>query len=81
MQLSLGLGLVLTFFVIPYLQPEKVKLELRLGQSKPLYNAFKAIQESSDWPKLNEARKRIVESEYLISQFSLILDYASSVSI
>ncbi|KNA22098.1 hypothetical protein SOVF_037200, partial [Spinacia oleracea] len=48
---------------IEEVQPEKVKLELRLGQSKPLYNAFKAIQESSDWPKLNEARKRIVENQ------------------
>lgn len=35
--------------------------ELRLGQSKPLYNAFKAIRESSDWEGLSDARKRIVE--------------------
>lgn len=47
------------------LQPEKVKFQLRLGQSKPLYNAFKAIQESPDWPTLSDARKRIVECEYL----------------
>lgn len=47
------------------MQPEKVKFELRLGQSKPLYNAFKAIQESPEWPKLSEARKRIVDSEFL----------------
>ncbi|KAI3961843.1 hypothetical protein MKW98_022048, partial [Papaver atlanticum] len=33
-------------------QPEKVKFLLRLGQSKPIYNAFKAIQESSDWKRL-----------------------------
>ncbi|GMH06492.1 hypothetical protein Nepgr_008332 [Nepenthes gracilis] len=43
------------------MQPEKVKFELRLGQSKPIYNAFRAIQESSDWQQLSEARKRIVE--------------------
>ncbi|GKU95000.1 hypothetical protein SLEP1_g8419 [Rubroshorea leprosula] len=43
-------------------QPEKVKFQLRLGQSKPIYNAFKAIKESPDWPTLSEARKRIVES-------------------
>ncbi|GAB4848831.1 hypothetical protein Ancab_003625 [Ancistrocladus abbreviatus] len=43
--------------------PEKVKFELRLGQSKPIYNAFKAIQESSDWQQLSEAHKRIVESQ------------------
>ena len=47
------------------LQPEKVKFQLRLGQSKPIYNAFKAIQESPDWLSLSEARKRIVESTYL----------------
>ncbi|GLT46882.1 hypothetical protein SLA2020_206110 [Shorea laevis] len=43
-------------------QPEKVKFQLRLGQSKPIYNAFKAIKESPDWPTLSEAQKRIVES-------------------
>lgn len=48
---------------IEEVQPEKVKFELRLGQSKPLYNAFKAIQESSDWPKPSEPRKRIVENQ------------------
>ncbi|KAK7309602.1 hypothetical protein RJT34_06464 [Clitoria ternatea] len=44
-------------------QPEKVKFYLRLGQSKPIYNAFKAIQESPDWQTLSDARKRIVESQ------------------
>ncbi|KAK7818557.1 organellar oligopeptidase a [Quercus suber] len=43
--------------------PEKVKFLLRLGQSKPLYNAFKAIQECPDWNTLSDARKRIVESQ------------------
>ncbi|CAB89389.1 oligopeptidase A-like protein [Arabidopsis thaliana] len=37
------------------LQPEKVKFQLRLGQSKPIYNAFKAIRESPDWNSLSEA--------------------------
>ncbi|GAB2232017.1 hypothetical protein Drorol1_Dr00011037 [Drosera rotundifolia] len=46
---------------IEEMQPEKVKFDLRLGQSKPLYNAFKAIKESNDWNDLSEARKRIVE--------------------
>lgn len=46
------------------LQPDKVKFFLRLGQSKPLYNAFKAIQESPDWNSLSEACQRIVECEY-----------------
>ncbi|XP_057961566.1 probable cytosolic oligopeptidase A isoform X2 [Malania oleifera] len=44
-------------------QPEKVEFDLRLGQSKPIYNAFKAIRESSDWQTLSDARKRIVESQ------------------
>ncbi|XP_006648170.2 probable cytosolic oligopeptidase A [Oryza brachyantha] len=44
-------------------QPDKVKFQLRLGQSKPIYEAFKAIRNSSDWETLSEARKRIVESQ------------------
>ncbi|XP_022740421.1 probable cytosolic oligopeptidase A [Durio zibethinus] len=48
---------------IEEVQPEKVKFELRLGQSKPIYNAFKAIRESPDWLSLSEARKRIVETQ------------------
>ncbi|TXG60039.1 hypothetical protein EZV62_014612 [Acer yangbiense] len=48
---------------IEEVQPEKVKFLLRLGQSKPLYNAFKAIQESPDWNSLSEACRRIVESQ------------------
>ncbi|VVB18145.1 unnamed protein product [Arabis nemorensis] len=44
-------------------QPEKVKFQLRLGQSKPIYNAFKAIRESPDWLSLSEARQRLVEAQ------------------
>ena len=47
------------------MQPEKVKFQLRLGQSKPIYNAFKAIQESPDWQHLSGARRRIVEGDLL----------------
>ncbi|KAL1823926.1 hypothetical protein ACET3Z_010704 [Daucus carota] len=47
---------------IEQIQPEKVRFDLKLGQSKPIYNAFKAIKESSDWDTLSDARKRIVES-------------------
>lgn len=46
------------------LQPDKVKFMLRLGQSKPIYNAFKAIRDSPDFQSLSDARKRIVECEY-----------------
>ncbi|XP_039036513.1 probable cytosolic oligopeptidase A [Hibiscus syriacus] len=48
---------------IEEVQPEKVKFQLRLGQSKPIYNAFKAIKESPDWQSLSEARKRIVDAQ------------------
>ncbi|KAJ6327919.1 hypothetical protein OIU77_009739 [Salix suchowensis] len=46
---------------IEEVQPEKVKFQLRLGQSKPIYNAFKAIQDSPQWSSLSDAQKRIVE--------------------
>lgn len=49
-----------------FLQPDKVEFELKLGQSKPLYNAFKDIKESSNWDALSEAQKRIVECEYVV---------------
>lgn len=48
---------------IDEVQPDKVKFELRLGQSKPIYNAFKAIQDSSSWLSLSDAHKRIVEAQ------------------
>ncbi|ONK68972.1 uncharacterized protein A4U43_C05F17950 [Asparagus officinalis] len=48
---------------IEEVQPEKVKFQLRLGQSKPIYEAFKAIQDSPSWSNLTEARKRIVEAQ------------------
>ncbi|XP_059624095.1 probable cytosolic oligopeptidase A [Cornus florida] len=47
---------------IEEVQPERVEFELKLGQSKPIYNAVKAIRGSSDWEALSGARKRIVES-------------------
>ena len=47
------------------LQPEKVEFDLKLGQSKPIYNAFKAIRESPDWAGLSDAQKRIVECKYV----------------
>lgn len=38
-----------------YLQAERVKFEVRMGQSKPIYKAFKAIKESPDWNILSDA--------------------------
>ncbi|XP_039157312.1 organellar oligopeptidase A, chloroplastic/mitochondrial-like [Eucalyptus grandis] len=48
---------------IEEVQAEKVKFQLRLGQSKPIYNAFEALQESPDWNLLSDAQKRIVENQ------------------
>ncbi|KAL5072767.1 hypothetical protein RYX36_011751 [Vicia faba] len=44
-------------------QEEKVKFQVRLGQSKPIYNAFKAIKDSPDWKILSDARRRVVENQ------------------
>lgn len=59
---------------IEEVQPEKVEFDLKLSQSKPIYNAFKAIKESPEFEALSEARKRIVESsikEAVLSGISL----------
>ncbi|XP_078430635.1 putative cytosolic oligopeptidase A [Wolffia australiana] len=48
---------------IEEVQPEKVKFQLRLGQSKPIYNAFKAIKDSPAWSTLGDAKRRIVETQ------------------
>ncbi|XP_051209535.1 probable cytosolic oligopeptidase A [Lolium perenne] len=44
-------------------QPDKVKFYLRLGQSKPIYQAFNAIRNSSEWDSLSDARKRVVQGQ------------------
>lgn len=44
-------------------QPEKVKVMLRLSQSKPIYEAFKAIKDGDLWNSLSVAQKRIVDGE------------------
>lgn len=51
---------------LEFKQPEKVKFYLRLGQSKPIYEAFNAIRNSSDWDSLSDARKRVVEGNHLL---------------
>ncbi|CAH2073225.1 unnamed protein product [Thlaspi arvense] len=55
---------------IEEVQPEKVKFQLRLGQSKPIYSAFKSIRESPDWKTLSEARQRLICAYYGIRVFS-----------
>jgi oligopeptidase A len=43
-------------------QTDVVKFYNRLGQSQPIYQAFKALREGAAWSTLEPAQKRIVES-------------------
>lgn len=41
--------------------PNVVQFSLRLGQSKPIYEGYKAIRDGPEWEKLNEAQMRVIE--------------------
>jgi len=43
-------------------QPKVVQLGLKMSQSRPIYDALVALQESRDWSKLELAQQRIVEA-------------------
>ncbi len=43
-------------------QPQVVQFYNKLNQSKPLYEAFKALRDSKEWDSLEDAQKRIVEA-------------------
>ncbi|BAY89409.1 MULTISPECIES: M3 family metallopeptidase [unclassified Tolypothrix] len=43
-------------------QPDVVQFITKLGQSQPLYNAFKALHASDAWKGLESAQQRIVEA-------------------
>ncbi|QIR35532.1 M3 family metallopeptidase [Tolypothrix sp. PCC 7910] len=43
-------------------QPDVVQFITKLGQSRPLYNAFKALRASDAWNSLESAQQRIVEA-------------------
>ncbi|MBW4614014.1 MAG: M3 family metallopeptidase [Desmonostoc vinosum HA7617-LM4] len=43
-------------------QPQVVQLLNKLGQSQPIYNAFKALRASKTWETLESAQQRIVEA-------------------
>ena len=43
-------------------QPEVVRFSMRLGQSRPLYDAAVALRDSDAWRAFEPAQKRIVES-------------------
>jgi len=43
-------------------QPQVVQFVNKLGQSQPIYNAFKALRGSDSWKTLDYAQQRIVEA-------------------
>lgn len=43
-------------------QPQVVQFGSKLSQSKPLYQAFKALRASENWDSLDSAQQRIVEA-------------------
>jgi len=51
-------------------QPLLVQFVNRLGQSKPIYEAFKAIRAGADWDNLDPAQQRIVESSIREAELS-----------
>lgn len=54
----------LFLILIPFpVQPERVAFSLRVGQSKPIYEAYRALRDGPDWGSLSEAQQRIVEAE------------------
>ena len=44
------------------MQPKVVEFGNKLSQSKPIYQAFKALRNSDNWDSLDNAQKRIVEA-------------------
>lgn len=43
--------------------PKVVNFSLRMSQSKPIYEGLKKLQESDEFSKLNDARRRIIEKK------------------
>ncbi|MGF1570371.1 MAG: M3 family metallopeptidase [Nodosilinea sp.] len=52
------------------IQPALVQFVSQLGQSKPLYEAFKQMRQSADWERLDPAQQRIVESSIREAELS-----------
>ena len=44
------------------LQPDVVRLSLRIAQSRPLYDALLALRDGPQWASLPEGRRRVVET-------------------
>jgi oligopeptidase A len=43
-------------------QPQVVQFVNKLGQSQPIYNAFKELRNSETWATLESAQQRIIEA-------------------
>jgi oligopeptidase A len=52
------------------MEPLVVQFASKLGQSKPLYQAFKAIKEGALWATLDEGQQRLVEAALKEAQLS-----------
>ncbi len=44
------------------IQPQVIQFSNKISQSKPIYQAFKALENSQDWNTLEPAQQRIVEA-------------------
>ena len=44
-------------------QPDRVAFSLRLAQSRPLYEGFKALKDGPAWAALSPAQRRVVDNE------------------
>jgi oligopeptidase A len=51
-------------------QPLLVQFVSRLGQSRPIYDAFKQIRASDQWDSLDPAQQRIVDSSIREAELS-----------
>ncbi len=51
-------------------QPQVVQFGSKLSQSKPLYEAFKALRASENWDSLDSAQQRIVEASLRDAELS-----------
>lgn len=49
---------------------EMVSFGLRMSQSEPIYNALKELKSSSEWNKLDEAQKRIIDDRILDAELA-----------
>ena len=51
-------------------QPEVVKFSLRLQQSRPIYEAIRALKDSDAFDSLSDAQKRIIDGRLLDAELS-----------